>query len=290
GTQPTTSDNSDNMVTDPEAEGFNTSIDDGESVAGIDLNKSRTHGTVHRVGQQDIFMFDKQTKVSRKLAKMYPEGIPVQIQTKVVNGKSQQYVVPMFEGLKDIKGQSIVRETYVIEGGFKPGESAREIAEATEKVGKKNGFTWHHSHDGKTLELVPTVLHKAIGHHGGSHLSKVLRFTLQSAEYLGLLNKNSPLRRAAKGNKWLGIGLTAFVAGAVYLDTRDAEAAAIEAHDTANPFPETTKSRLRGNTELDREHWEAAATDIIDTANSWVSLGLVPTLFDLKIPNPFGSK
>ena len=29
------------------------------------------------------------------------------------------------------------------------------------------GFTWHHCEDGVTMQLIPTDLHRAIGHDGG---------------------------------------------------------------------------------------------------------------------------
>lgn len=37
---------------------------------------------------------------------------------------------------------------------------------------KPTGFTWHHHHDGKTMELIPKDLHKAIDHTGGVSKSK----------------------------------------------------------------------------------------------------------------------
>ena len=29
------------------------------------------------------------------------------------------------------------------------------------------GWTWHHCEDGKTMQLIPTDLHRKIGHDGG---------------------------------------------------------------------------------------------------------------------------
>ena len=41
--------------------------------------------------------------------------------------------------------------------------------------GTPDGYTWHHVEDGKTMQLVPTDIHKATGHTGGvaAVLSKV---------------------------------------------------------------------------------------------------------------------
>lgn len=36
------------------------------------------------------------------------------------------------------------------------------------------GYTWHHHQDGKTLQLVPTDLHRAISHTGGHASQKAL--------------------------------------------------------------------------------------------------------------------
>ena len=29
------------------------------------------------------------------------------------------------------------------------------------------GYTWHHCEDGKTMQLIPSDLHRGIGHDGG---------------------------------------------------------------------------------------------------------------------------
>ena len=33
-------------------------------------------------------------------------------------------------------------------------------------------YTWHHSHDGKTMILVPTDLHKYVKHYGGDAITR----------------------------------------------------------------------------------------------------------------------
>jgi hypothetical protein len=45
-----------------------------------------------------------------------------------------------------------------------------------------DGFTWHHVEDGETMQLVPTDLHKAVGHTGGGAVIRgraLIRFLLQ---------------------------------------------------------------------------------------------------------------
>lgn len=36
------------------------------------------------------------------------------------------------------------------------------------------GWTWHHNEDGMTMELIPTDIHRAIGHDGGEKVIKLL--------------------------------------------------------------------------------------------------------------------
>lgn len=46
----------------------------------------------------------------------------------------------------------------------------KDFAQANEKAGiteKPAGFTWHHHQDGKTMQLVPTELHRNVRHTGG---------------------------------------------------------------------------------------------------------------------------
>ncbi|HEY6695674.1 MAG TPA: HNH endonuclease [Solirubrobacteraceae bacterium] len=51
------------------------------------------------------------------------------------------------------------------------GDMAHDAPLANKAAGLENGtprgFTWHHVEDGKTMELVPTKLHKAVPHTGG---------------------------------------------------------------------------------------------------------------------------
>jgi hypothetical protein len=44
---------------------------------------------------------------------------------------------------------------------------ADKQAGITEADREANGWTWHHHQDGKTLQLVPTDLHKFVKHTGG---------------------------------------------------------------------------------------------------------------------------
>ncbi|MGL4426214.1 MAG: HNH endonuclease, partial [Alphaproteobacteria bacterium] len=34
------------------------------------------------------------------------------------------------------------------------------------------GFTWHHHHDGTTMQLVPYELHRVVNHTGGAALKR----------------------------------------------------------------------------------------------------------------------
>ena len=61
-----------------------------------------------------------------------------------------------------------------------PGDRPTDFKEAdartgwTEESRAKARLTWHHHQDGKTMLLVPTDLHNAIGHHGGiAHETRV---------------------------------------------------------------------------------------------------------------------
>jgi hypothetical protein len=60
------------------------------------------------------------------------------------------------------------------------GDSDLDIAEAnfqttgfrTKKPEGFEDYTWHHSHDGKTMILVPTDLHKYVKHFGGDAITR----------------------------------------------------------------------------------------------------------------------
>ena len=55
------------------------------------------------------------------------------------------------------------------------GNNATDFANANALAGFTKtppGFTWHHVEDGTTMQLVPTDLHRAVGHTGGAYLVK----------------------------------------------------------------------------------------------------------------------
>ena len=71
------------------------------------------------------------------------------------------------------------REGYVIRehhtNGFDTSDHSADIREAQKATGmgtKGSGETWHHSTDGKTLELVPRDIHELFRHTGGFALAK----------------------------------------------------------------------------------------------------------------------
>jgi RHS repeat-associated protein len=164
--------------------------DDG-ATCGRPLDEVRTHGTVRGEGPAKRFVFDQESEKSRRLAELYPHGVPVRTATKVTQGREVTYVVPIFDNLVDVKGNKAVRETYKIEGGFKPGEGKAEIARANAAFKERYGYSvgelegawrWHHSADLRTLQLIDADLHSAIGHHGGSFWARINRFTTSAAE------------------------------------------------------------------------------------------------------------
>ncbi len=90
-------------------------------------------------------------KLGGALAKKYPNGVKF---TKA--------------GFPDFSPYAKVR---VIVNGLKG--TSTDFAAANKAAGFKstpNGYTWHHVEDGRTMLLVPTELHSAVGHTGGASL------------------------------------------------------------------------------------------------------------------------
>lgn len=57
------------------------------------------------------------------------------------------------------------------------GDRKRDVVAANAAAGFKHtptGYTWHHHQDGRTMQLVPTDLHRAISHTGGHATQKAL--------------------------------------------------------------------------------------------------------------------
>ncbi|WP_373371797.1 HNH endonuclease [Archangium lansingense] len=57
------------------------------------------------------------------------------------------------------------------------GDRKRDAVAANAAAGFKHtptGYTWHHHQDGRTMQLVPTDLHRAISHTGGHAAQKAL--------------------------------------------------------------------------------------------------------------------
>lgn len=57
------------------------------------------------------------------------------------------------------------------------GDRKRDAVAANAAAGFRHtptGYTWHHHQDGRTMQLVPTDLHRAISHTGGHAAQKAL--------------------------------------------------------------------------------------------------------------------
>lgn len=96
------------------------------------------------------------------------------------NGK-YTFVAPdgrkcVFEnGYPDFKREGYVVKEHPIEGGFNVSNHNADISEARKATGlgeKGSGFTWHHSTDGKTMQLVPREIHELFRHTGGFAIAK----------------------------------------------------------------------------------------------------------------------
>ncbi len=115
-------------------------------------------------------MRENKPKNSRNIEKWYKLGGTISIDENNVwtyhdrNGNSVRYI----NGFADFLGAGLV-DDYVDLGGFV--DRNYDFAEARRRgkiIADEN--TWHHSHDGRTLQSVNTELHKLFTHRGGISL------------------------------------------------------------------------------------------------------------------------
>lgn len=71
------------------------------------------------------------------------------------------------QGYPDFKAAGVVKtEVAITPTGTRPGDfRAANKAAGLKKTPK--GYTWHHHEDGRTMQLVPTEIHRKTGHDGG---------------------------------------------------------------------------------------------------------------------------
>jgi hypothetical protein len=55
---------------------------------------------------------------------------------------------------------------------FKLADEAMAAQLGTDKFKRPKGWTWHHTEDGTTMQLVPSNLHNNVPHSGGVSLAK----------------------------------------------------------------------------------------------------------------------
>ena len=78
------------------------------------------------------------------------------------------------DGIPDFRREGYVEATYKTDG-FDVSNHSADINLAKKNTGlggKGSGSTWHHSPDGKTLELVPREIHEMFRHTGGFAIAK----------------------------------------------------------------------------------------------------------------------
>ena len=77
-------------------------------------------------------------------------------------------------GYPDFNREGFVEEKFITDGFDTSNHNADiNLAKSATGFGKKgSGYTWHHSTDGKTLELVPREIHELFRHTGGFALAK----------------------------------------------------------------------------------------------------------------------
>lgn len=96
---------------------------------------------------------------------------PVHLMPKELRAKYPRSVRFTKGGFPDFT--PYVTKKYTFKNGFVDGDKM-DFAEANKALGLKArdlmGFTWHHSHDGKSLLLVPRDLHEFVRHTGGAAL------------------------------------------------------------------------------------------------------------------------
>lgn len=79
------------------------------------------------------------------------------------------------DGYPDFKRAGFVEATYEVSDGFDTSNHSVDINKAVRETGKGgtgSGMTWHHSTDGKTLQLVETEIHEQFRHIGGFAIAK----------------------------------------------------------------------------------------------------------------------
>ncbi|WAK03796.1 HNH endonuclease [Methylobacter sp. YRD-M1] len=91
----------------------------------------------------------------------YPDFSEYIYKTEGVNGKS----IP---GEVEIQ----LSKTGVREEDFKLADKAMAEKLGTDKFKRPKGWTWHHTEDGTTMQLVPSNLHNNVPHSGGVSLAK----------------------------------------------------------------------------------------------------------------------
>ncbi|WP_430602930.1 hypothetical protein IGJ02_000249 [Enterococcus sp. DIV0724b] len=79
-------------------------------------------------------------------------------------------VIKYTDGYPDFKEAGFVRNEVTLEDGFTT--RTKDFREADKISSKKADGTWHHHQDGKTLQDVPTLVHRRFTHKGGFALKK----------------------------------------------------------------------------------------------------------------------
>jgi hypothetical protein len=95
------------------------------------------------------------TKWTPKLAEKYPDGV--------------RFTEDGFPDFKPYATHEVTFDPHFV------GNHGSDFTDANRLAGlpeKPDGYTWHHHQDGRTMQLIPTDLHRGVPHAGGVAISK----------------------------------------------------------------------------------------------------------------------
>ena len=178
-------------------------------LAGVDVNNA--------VSQAEISLINNGTKssvvkkIDKQVAAIIEES---QKQVRIMHkGRAGTYYKGIYynkDGFPEFSSHAIKR--IPLERGQK-GNYTSDFTEANKKSGYSktpDGYTWHHHEDGITMELIPTAIHNAARHTGGTAVVKIgkrlaigaLLTTLQGLAIAGEVT--DPSTYISSGSRYIG--------------------------------------------------------------------------------------
>lgn len=178
-------------------------------LVGVDVNNA--------VSQAEISLINNGTKssvvkkIDKQVAAIIEES---QKQVRIMNkGRAGTYYKGIYynkDGFPEFSSHAIKR--IPLERGQK-GNYTSDFTEANKKSGYNktpDGYTWHHHEDGITMELIPTAIHNAARHTGGTAVVKIgkrlaigaLLTTLQGLAIAGEVT--DPSTYISSGSRYIG--------------------------------------------------------------------------------------